>query len=325
MKTFWAIIFTCISFSSPADSTWLEGETFHPSTNTEVIWEATNDLPNGLWVYKVIPEAFSAAVVSNAMRIGNFTMKNYSKTSESIFQDKHLLYFFDWNNASNHVRRFLYIAPTLGAMQYSSGRDYNARVEAVPTADEAQKMAEDVLFQLGIDRELYYHPLTGYDETSIQFKYDRQTHQLIQPGTTNVTLRGVAFARRIDGVRESRGWCFMIHFRSHGEIEDFSLYWRNLLPLVSHPTLTPSQIVKAIKDGQAMLPPQFDDVAGIADAKAFTVTKITPRYFNGTGKEQMDFLKPYAELEMRADFATNSATFFLTCPILSTNAITANK
>jgi hypothetical protein len=311
-----------ISFSSPADSFRLEGEVFHPATNLDVIWKATNDLPRGLWIYKVMSEAISAAVISNAMRLGHFTLKNYSKNTESAFQDKHLIYFFAWNNETNHQRRFLYIAPTLGTMQYSSDKDHEAPIESVPTAEEAEKMAEDVLFQLGIDRSLVCNPQTGYDETSIRYKYNRQTHELIPPGTTNVTLRGVAFHRQIDGILESSVWCFLIHFRSHGEIEDFSLTWKNLLPQESRRALKPDEIVQMIKSGQAVLPPQFSDTSDLDGAKRFDVIKATPYYQTGNGKEALDFVYPYIEMEISADFGTNnSRLFYLQCPILSTNTV----
>jgi hypothetical protein len=58
---------------SPAESFRLEGSVFLPSTNSEILWTApTNGLPRALWIYKIIPEAFSAAMVSNAMKIGSF-------------------------------------------------------------------------------------------------------------------------------------------------------------------------------------------------------------------------------------------------------------
>ncbi|MGH7991734.1 MAG: hypothetical protein ACREDS_16280, partial [Limisphaerales bacterium] len=258
--------------------------------------------------------------------LGHFTMENYSKTTESPFQDKHLIYFFAWNNETNHLRRFLYIAPTIGAMEYSSDSDYREPVEDVPIAEEAKKMAEDVLFQLGIDRSLLCKPQTGYDTTTIKYKYNRETHRLIPPGTTNVTLRGVAFHRRIDGVLESGIYCFLIHFRSHGEIEDFFLTWRNLLPQESRRTLTKNEIIQMIKSGQTTLPPQFTDTAGANSALRLTVTKITLYYYNGTGKEWLDYLYPYAEMEVSGDFgATNSRVFYLQCPILSPNAYAKAK
>jgi hypothetical protein len=313
------ILFLSVCVSSPADSIRLEGEPFRPSTNTEVIWNApTNDWPTGLWIYKVMPEAVSAAVVSNAMMLGHFTMKDFSRSTHPVIKDKDLIYFY--HQDAQNLRRHLFIAPDLGAIEYASERDYSAPVEDAPTADQAEKLARDVLFQLGVDRSLVCNPKPGYDETSIRYKYDKEAHKMILPGTTNTVVRGIAFQRRIDGVLESGSWCFMIHFRSHGEIEDFSLYWRNILPQKSYPTVSPAQIVGMIKNGQTQLPPQFDDVNGVADAKTLTVTKLTPRYYTGTGKESLDALRPYANLEVSANFGTNISTFFLTCPILSTNA-----
>ena len=207
-------------------------------------------------------------------------------------------------------------------MEYTSQRDNNSPVENVPTTDEAEKMAEDVLFQLGVDRSLVCNPKTGYDETSIKFKYNRQTHQIVQPGTTNVTLRGVAFRRRIDGILESSAWCFLIHFRSHDEIEDFSLTWRNLLPQESHRVLTRNEIIQIIKSGEAVLPPQFCDTSDGDKATRLTINKITPYYYNGARGELLDFMYPYAEMEVSADLSpTNARLFYLQCAILSTNVI----
>jgi hypothetical protein len=311
-----AVLLVCVS--SPADSIRLEGEPFHPSTNTGVTWNApTNDLPSELWIYKVMPEAVSAGVVSNAMKLGQFTMKDLSKSAHPIIRDKDLIYFYSKGDSGKS--RHLFIAPSLGIIEFAAERDYNKPIENVPNAVEVEKLARGVLCQLGVDKSLICNPKPGYDETSTRYKYDKGTHKMILPGVTETVVRGIAFQRRIDGVLESGSWCFMIHFRSHGEIEDFSLYWRNILPQESHPTVSPAQIIGMIKDGQTQLPPQFDDVSGITAAKNLVVTKITPRYFNGTGKEPLDFLKPYADLEVSADFGTNTSTFYLKCPILSAN------
>lgn len=310
------LLVACVT--SPADSFQPEGQPFHPSTNTQVLCTApTNGLPVGLWVYRVMPEAISAAVVSNAMALGHFTMKDFSKSTHPVIRDKNLIYFFAKNEAG--LTRHLFISPGIGAIEYQSERDNSSPAEDAPSAEETEKLARKVLFELGIDSSLICNPKPGYDETSIRFKWDKEKHRAVPPGVTNTVLRGIAFQRRIDGVLTSSGWVFMIHFRSHGEIEDYSLTWRNLLPQQSYPLISVDDIVHMIKDGQAVLPEQFDNVTGVAEAKALTITKITPLYFNGSGKEAMDFLKPYAELEMRADFGTNSSTFFLTCPILSTN------
>jgi hypothetical protein len=292
---------------SPAESFRLEGEPFNPSTNSEIVWSApTNNLPRGLWIYKVMPEAFSAAVISNAMIIGHFQMKDLTRPP-----DKNQISFQNKNEFNR--TRFLTINPTIGTMKYQSDTDASAPAENVPSSEETEKLARDVLFQLGIDRSLLAEKVrNGYD--NIRTRYDRTGHQTAAP---EATMRGISFERRIDGVLLSDQWCFLIHFGNHGIVEDFSLCWRNILPSESHQVATPEQIVKMIKSGKVVLPPQMSDTTGLDSAKKLTVVKITPHYYNGIGKESLDFMYPYADLEMTADSGnTNATTFFLNCPIL---------
>jgi hypothetical protein len=50
------------------------------------------------------------------------------------------------------------------------------------------------------------------------------------------------------------------------------------------------------------------------------IVKLTPTYFNGSGMEWIDYVYPYADLQMAADFGNgNTGTFYLRCPILSPN------
>src|SRR6266446_4941111 len=45
-----------------------------PNT-TPVIWSApTNEWPSSVWVYKVVPQTFPPAVISNALQMASFTM-----------------------------------------------------------------------------------------------------------------------------------------------------------------------------------------------------------------------------------------------------------
>jgi hypothetical protein len=303
-----------IGFSSPADSFRLEGEPFQPPTNCPIIWDAgTNRLPSGLWIYKVMPEAFSASVVSNAMALGHFQIRDLSRTEHPLLNDKHLIYF---QNKNEHGKpRFLFIAPTVGAMEFSSQKDYTAPIEAVPTSEQTEQLARDILFQLGIDSSLLAERVrNGYDETST--KMDRKGNPL---GSPQVVTRGISFERRVDGIPLSDTWCFLIHFGNRGTIEDFKLRWRNLLPHESRRLVTASQIVEMIKTGQSVFPPQVGaSPQQISQAKSVTVAKMTPRYFNGSGKEWIDYLYPYADLEMTADFGDgNVGTFYLGCRILA--------
>jgi len=314
MKSLLFILTIVVSLSSPAESLRLEGQPYQPPTNIDIVCQATNALPHGLWIYKVTPEAFSAAAISNALRICHFQTKDLSKGEHPVFKDPHLIYFFNANESN--LRQFLYIAPTLGGMDYNSQWDYKIPIEGVPSSDEAETLARDILFQLGIDRSSLADKVQkGYDDTST--RYDRQ-HNQVSP--TQVIRRGVAFARRIDGIPLSDSRCFLIHFGIHSRIEDFSLFWRNIQRYESRQVLTKEQIIEMIKLGMAVLPEQFGDLTDLNTAKRLVITKITPRYYNGVGKEALDFIYPYADLEMTAATgSTNTTTFFLSCPILSTN------
>src|ERR1017187_5192817 len=102
-------------------------ETFCPHfpTNAQIVWEATNDLPHGLWIYKVMPEAFSAAAISNAMTICHFQKNDLAQPP-----DKNQIIFKNKNEyCQSHV---LSIAPTLGGMDYNSQWDYKIPIEDVP-------------------------------------------------------------------------------------------------------------------------------------------------------------------------------------------------
>jgi len=310
----------CVSINSQADLFQLEGVPYKPPTNAMIAWQATNSFPHGLWVYKVLPESFSMAVVSNAMKLGLFEMKDFSKGEHPTLKDKHLICFNN-KNEFNH-RRVLYIAPSLGVMEFSSMGSSSVPIEDVPTSDEAETLARNVLFQLGIDSSLLSDKVQkGYDDTRTQI--DREGHKL---GEARVFRRGVAFSRRIDGIQLSDSRCFLIHFGNHGRIEDFSLIWRNILPYESHDVLTPEQIVKIIESGKAFLPEQFSDLSGIDSARHLSVVKATPRYYNGIGKEHLDVMYPYLDLEILADVKDkDAATFHLTCQIISNNCTNVIK
>jgi hypothetical protein len=311
MKSLLFILTIVVSLSSPAEPFRLKGQAYQPPTNIDIVWKATNDLPHGLWIYRVMPEAFSAAAISNAMTICHFQTNDLAQPP-----DKNQIIFKNKNEyCQSHV---LSIAPTLGGMDYNSQWDYKIPIEDVPSSDKAEALARDILFQLGIDRSSLADKVQkGYDDTST--RYDRQRN-LISP--TQVIRRGVAFARRIDGLPLSDNRCFLIHFGIHSRIEDFSLLWRNIQRYESRQVLTTEQIIETIKSGKAVLPEQFGDLTDLNTTKKLAITKITPRYYNGVGKEALDFIYPYADLEMTAETgSTNTTTFFLSCPIFSTNVV----
>jgi hypothetical protein len=82
---------------------------------------------------------------------------------------------------------------------------------------------------------------------------------------------------------------------------------------------TPGQVIEMIRSGLAAFPEQPFDPAELKNARKLTVVKMMPRYYNGHNGEALDFMYPYAELEMSADLgSTNQTRFTLNCPTIET-------
>jgi hypothetical protein len=299
----------CASLADSFRLEGLQGQKFSPSTNTVIIWKATNDLPDALWIYKTVPQAFSMVVISNAMSLCGFDWKHLSKKPDSSVPDKDLIRFSD--KKVNWTRSLL-IAPNLGWMEYNAATDPQDLTNGVPTKEEADKLALGVLFQFGIDRSLLSNKQI---HQTVQGKLSREGERL----TTNVVNRGVSYTRLIDGVESKNSSGFTIDFESHARITHFWLNWRNILPTEVHPTLSTNEIVKLIKAGNSLAAP-WGNLDDLKSAKTISVVKITPRYFEVEGKKPMYLMYPFATLEMVADLdGTNTETFNVQCPVLSPN------
>ncbi|MGH7953898.1 MAG: hypothetical protein ACREFE_18525, partial [Limisphaerales bacterium] len=101
------IIFLLLTLAAPMS----KGDPFTDeiTAGMKIIWPVpTNVWPptNKIWSYKVVPQHFSDAVISNLMTIGSFT-NDQSKPSNSL-NDKATFYFgHDW-------LKHLSIDPALG-------------------------------------------------------------------------------------------------------------------------------------------------------------------------------------------------------------------
>jgi len=222
---YWITTLICLGFNlvSLADSFRLEGlqgNKYYPSTNTEIVWAATNEIPNGLWTYKVVPQNVSMAVVSNLMSLCGFEWANLTKKQDADVPDKNLIRFVD---KKENWTRYLEIAPTFGWIEYHADSNSKVSVEYVPNSVDAGKLALDVLFQMGIDRSLL---CDKHEHLTVRGELSHEGQKM----TTNVISRGISYSRQIDGVESRNSACFIIDFESHSRITHFWLNWRNLLP-----------------------------------------------------------------------------------------------
>ncbi len=154
--------------------------------------------------------------------------------------------------------------------------------------------------------------------------------------TNSICARGIYLSRKLDGIgffgdanENSDG--FSIEFGSHGQIRSFELVWPNLERDQNSPTATQKEIIRCIRERRVLIFPDNDEtnyfrrVKGLANARTFTITKITPYYGEGvfgqtpTNDLPSEFIAPFAELEAIAYFGNSNATVRLLSPILSSD------
>jgi hypothetical protein len=302
------------SFASLADSFQLgelRGGFYQPQANLEVVWSPTNELPKGLWTYTLAPQEFPAAAISNLMSALGFNWSNRTKFSDSHLKDKNLLFFAD---KKQNWTRYLEIAPTLGWIEYHGTPDNTAATNGVPDKPELERLAREIIFQLGIDSASLTDEHVGYEGVRGPLSKSGQG------STANLVSRGISFARRIDTARFGGMPSFMAIFGAHARLQSLAVSWPKLQPRIAYFALTPDDLVKLIKSGHATFPRQS---CGIEDAESVTRLTVTDAgviYTNQRPDGQLELSAPYVNLRIKVDTGGLNATeFFLQCPALSTN------
>jgi hypothetical protein len=305
----------CLSFAAcvtavsglAADLVPPVGAPYHPP-DIEIAWNApTNDLPADLWVYRVIPQTLSPAVISNAMAVGSFMTADAIKSPFPIpIQDTHLLCF----RTSRGGSRSLYIAPSLGWMKYEKATDYKELGKEVPSDEAVGNLAMNVLFQLGADRSQVVERKSRWAASH------GDTDSTGTKLTETIYSRGATLDRRVDGI-PMPGEGLLVNFGNYAEVKSFNFSWRNLQPYEAHRVATPQQIGQWIKQGRAFWLASGSEREDFSQARKLTTTKITLFYRGNNEMEPQRLVYPYARLEVTADLGKTNATLYLQCPIIS--------
>jgi hypothetical protein len=283
------------ALSSPVESFSLEREPFKP--NVPFVWEATNQIPASLPVYKVVPIPPSA--ISNIMAASVFTPLNGVHSA-----DKSMLLFQD-NKDRTYMTRFLKIIPVQGWLSYYDGRASGTPVTGVPSSEQAQKLAIEYLNRLGASTNEILgtpRPFTKSTVTSL----DKQGGREIDKSTSE---RGVIVLRQADGV-QILGSSFWIVFGNKARPTVFEMSWPHLQSGSRFKTATASQLVEKIKGGEGVIPTPSADWSG---ATKLTVTRLTPVYGANDGQE----LIPLAELNVKAQCTARTVEFVIHCPMIT--------
>lgn len=132
-------------------------------------------------------------------------------------------------------------------------------------------------------------------------------------------MRGVMYARQIDGIRllgaGGRGG-LGIDFGANGKIALLEFDWRNLASYRSYNSPDSNAIVSSVINGKARISVENPEIP--TDVKKLTITKITPYYMSATSGAPEDFIFPFLNVEVSATISeTNITTFYLDCPAFS--------
>ncbi|MGO8764187.1 MAG: hypothetical protein ACLQSR_03515 [Limisphaerales bacterium] len=304
-----------------ADELRLEGEPYQPAI--PIVWKATNEIPRSLTVYRAIPRQFSNEIISNMLQIASF-----EPVTMELSVDKKTMSWRHYGNDGKMLLRSLDISPAYG---YISHHNYQTietstnQAQAVPTFEQVEALALDYLQRLGGDtNELFTRSSSRTDEH--RTLYDKKPWKGGHVIAEDFTMRGVMFTRQVDGIRfvgEGGRGGFSIEFGSHAAISHLELVWRNLRPDKQYATASPDEIIAMIKTGKAVVPLMQDaDLDEVPQVKALTITGITPYFWGEIGGAPQDFVYPFAELQVVGKInETNTISFVLQCPILSTNTV----
>jgi hypothetical protein len=272
-----------------------------------------------IWSYKVVPQQFSDAVISNVMRIGSFTMKDKVKlTAEARAIDTKAIFFKDKTET-----KWLEILPTLGYIKYYDGnaeakavsavKDVPEPVMGVPDLAEAARLGLKYMQLLGIDAsQIARKPGSSDFDLHWEVKTREWMDQKAKTPVHEIQSFGIDFTRCIDGIAVSGFGDVFIEFGNNAKVHELEVSWRNLQRYrVVDDFVTPEQIVQSIQSRQTRLPVLED--WPLPEIKTLTITNAAPRYSRKPGDQPMDFVVPVLQLDAIIDTGkTNRAIWFQT-------------
>ncbi len=248
----------------------------------KVVWAVpANTWPptNKIWSYKVVPQHFSDAAISNLMILGSFTEKD--KTG------------FGYGSLGT---KYLKINPTLGYIEYYDEKAIASPTSAitnvpepvigVPDKEESLRLGLKYLHLAGIDTSQLLNP-RWYTET--RGWINQKTHTEVD----EVQMRAVDFERRIDGLVADGAGIAYVGFGNNAKVANLKISWRGLEPYKSLDNLvTPKQIVQLLQIGKIPFLPRVRTVWTFGKVKTLTITSVSAYYQMRPGEEPMDFVTP---------------------------------
>jgi hypothetical protein len=315
--TITAIIATGLAapgLSYPAETFRLEGAAYRPNVPV-ALSQSMSNLPVSIMVYKVLPQQFSSYIFSNVLAIAGFTTKTMK-----LSPDKKTM---SWQHIENGGPvRTLEMAPAYGYIHYEdyqAVKGWGGTLQGVPARADIDTLAMDYLKRLGGDT----NQVCLRQRSATERRQSRFDKKLGKYGEPAVTMRGAMYARQLDGIRflgaGGRGG-FEIDFGNDAKVSSLHFDWRRLQAYKRYQTLTPDKILSQVLASKAVISDENGEIP--SSPTKLTITKITPYYMSQLSGTPEELIYPFASLDVVAQIGgTNTATFYLDCPILSTNEI----
>lgn len=240
---FYALLFLTSTCCALLAEELYRGEPFKPAdSGLEIIWgNDVSKLPETVPHYTAGDHPFGQKIIQYFKKLGNFTSESRIPPLDHwVTRNDTEIYESESKN--------LNISPVTGSMIYRSNQDGNNReLPEAPTVDEAKKLTQKLLIEL------------GFDIAAVSFEHVRYTSGT--QGRHDRALGKVVTSRSSSGMfvpRIYEGWPsdfsgVNVTYGLGGELTEFALCWRDVKLAGQRKVPTREEISKQILGGQAIV------------------------------------------------------------------------
>ncbi len=284
----------------------VEGGLPLPAGNFTVAWEATDGMMGKtVTVYRVAPTHFAPQVVSNMLTEMSFT----DQERQPPFPDHPgaIQYAIDGK------RRYLSFIPSSGRVVYED-QDAIAlprAIQGVPSEKEALERAISLIKILGIERHQMLgkpdSPVPTYSSGVMEAGYfDKVAKKHVKEPCARIII----FFRQVDGWKLKDAG-ISIRFGNEGRISSLDAVWPTL-EAHSRGEVVRTELERQMREGRCI----WEWTARVDGLKKLTIKKVTPHYLF---EEDQELVRPYAVMDVIADFGDTNLPGQVCCPLLKTD------
>jgi len=268
------------------------------TNDVKIAWAVpTNSWPSTLWTYKIVPQSFPPAVISNLMALGPFTESDKTNFPyEMPFKDKKMAFYRSKEGAE------LGIIPAYGWIYYNANESENI-VDGkyptnVPSMEKAHQLAQEYLRLFGIDQSQL---VTKEDGTSRRLRMCEQASRYDENGKV-ITVTNpyvMSFTRKFEGVDFVGDDGVFFVFGNNAKLIELRINWNGLKHYQLYKTLDAKELMAKLQNHSGeWVPPSASDTI---DAKKITVIDVEV-FYRRTETDYKGIIKPSCWLITYLDY-----------------------